>query len=583
MRKTLLLLTLLIILPSALSKPRPLKLIESPWALRELYFINGSLFWRHEIKADYTRIPFGNIILWYPVYGKPGAQINITVEYSWNGVEEYLGEPASIYLILIGFSDTYRNNWFSDSSRKYFGQILANETNFKKTFKVKLPQSSGILVLVVELYRKHLSLENLISRMYVFSVIVNYSKETGFYEENYNKALNEVKYYEKLLYQNRQYKSIFESLLNESSALKKEIEILENKIVELNNTRRSLLEKLDTLNKINVYLRNNLSEVEKEYKKLYSKKDNIVKEINSYKLKTAIFLLASLLLIAGSIKYRRRKLAILVILLLPQLTFPQPNSFITVTSAVWKLEVTTKLNKNIHVLCKAVFLDNENISLSGIDYLFRVDKTGLGWVGEFSYICLTREKYYVEGLFLKSENYDSRIPFEEECSYLLKIDFNLSSVQSFEEYSVIVLIYSFKGDLFHSFIKLFNFSDVFCIRCLRSKNILFSSQISYVNETIKKLRKIVSKLNNTVTLLEADVANINESIGKVLNENEYLEKRINYLENEIYELKVGLPKLEEEKVFYFNAYIASVCLFMVIVVVEAVLFFRKRIKVFVFL
>lgn len=590
MRKVLLLLALAVVIsPTIYSDPYPIKLIESPWATRELYYINGSLWWKHEIKANYARIPFGNLILWYPVYGKSGTEINITVEYSWNGLKEYLGESVSTYVIALGYSGLYRSKWFSDGLRKYFAEIPANRTNFKKICRVKLPRGSGILILIVELYKEYPSPNNLVSEMFIFSIIVNCSKELDFSEKDYNKALEELNYYEKLLYEHIKYKSIFEKMLNESSVLKKEVKILKSKIVELNETKKALLEKLVELNKINSYLKNNVSNLENTYKELYLNKSAILREINDYKLKATIFLLATLLLILGSVKYKRRKVIVFLILIFPPLLFSQPSSVTIVSTNLWKLEIFGQLEENIQVSCKTLVLANENISLEKIDYLFRVDKTGLGWVDEFVCTSMSRKQYSLQGEFSKSIKYDSRIPIEKDCSYMLKISFGssklwnttyvyLNSVYIYEGYSIIVLVYSFEGDFFHSFGKIFNLSDVLCIKCLKSRNILLAGQIAYVNKTIEKLRKTMAELSNTTRELEVEVSEINESVKKVSKENNDLKERINYLESKISRLKAELSELSEERALYFNVHVLSVVFFVVAVLVEAALFLKKKLK-----
>ncbi|RLE87988.1 MAG: hypothetical protein DRN04_17605, partial [Thermoprotei archaeon] len=324
------------------AKPEPLARIESPWAVRELYYINGTLWWRHVVKAYVTRIPFGDVVLWYPVYSDPSSTINITVEYSWTEKHQSaFGIPVYNYYIIVGYTGLLQNKWFPENHIEFFAEIPAISKNFKKTYQVKLPNKQGILVLILGLvtwdtkYKEYC----FYTHFYIFSTVVGYSSDLDFSKKDYNKALSLLKNYENLLKEKEEYSVLVEKLSSEIPRLKGKLNELIEEVKKLNATKQELLSELKAVNAEYSTLKSNASVLENKLSELKLEKKTLLAEISDYRFKTIVFATASVvILIVFALLKRKEILALALVALIaftPVYTTPVETKTIVINGGLW--------------------------------------------------------------------------------------------------------------------------------------------------------------------------------------------------------------------------------------------------------
>ena len=604
------LLTLIKALPS-----KPLARIESPWAVRELYYINGTLWWRHVVKAYVTRIPFGDVVLWYPVYSDPSSTINITVEYSWTEKHQSaFGIPVYNYYIILGYTGLLEDRWFPTNREVYFAEIPAISKNFRKTYRVKLPEGEGVLVLILALVTWDTEYKEYCFHtcFYIFSTIVGYSSDLDFSKSDYDKALSVVESYENLLKEKEEFSVLAEKFSSEIPMLKEKLADLVKEVDRFNATKQTLLNELNVVNAEYSALKSNASVLENKLSELKLEKKTLLAEISDYRFKTIVFATASVvILIVFALLKRKEILALALVALIaftPVYTTPVETKTIVINGGLWTctLKVPVEISYKVRIEAYLSGYTGANTWKKSFRDFFRIDKTGLGWEWQGEFMCCggndgsdelwAEYEAAREWGWMGVPYFDSRIPLNKECSYAVKDGVGVSEKWNItfvyltrrrtivrQGYTFCTITHSFKGDFFHLFNDLVNISRVLCVGCLESEVYSLRNHVSELNSTVYELNANISSLKSLVSSLKEDIVSINASICEKKALISDLEAHIEELKEEIADLEKEVQALRQEKSLWVNLHNFALATLVLVVIGVIVYVIKSRLLVVVVL
>jgi len=555
--------------------------IESPWAIRELYYINGSLWWRHLLKK--CLIMHGTLELWYPVYVNVSDTIAVYITYNCN---EY-----SRNVVWIGYiGHTYKNRTL-DLGVLRFGAIVIPSTPgvHKTTFKVKANET-GIFVLNVMVG------STLTSSFHIFSTIIGESPDLGFSYRNYANVISEFKKIEKLLNDKKELSIKLYELNASKEILLGEIAELEKKICALNSTLIELKANLSKLKQIYLNKSSEINRLETKVNDIAKENKALLSEIAESRNSAFILFAFTAVLAASTVVYRKRKLGYIlsIMLLLIPMIYSQPSAQ-TVTDVIYskglKIEVIYPAEPEFPLKIIVKYPYPLDTLLKGAVFMYRVDKTGLYLVGKRS--CLEFESVdsnflsktdTVYTIFDKSTIFDYKIPEKYDCSYFVDIFHNKGNQVMYRRterkvfygiYAISYLLYSLEGDFFHRFKSIFSRSLVNVKEYENEVTILRNLTIS-LNASIQELLNYKLQLSNLAKTLEEEIINTKSEISEYKTLICELNVRENKLSEQFNSLIEENLRLKSEKEFWITVYQVSIIVLVFSIIVSVLIVCKTK-------
>ena len=322
MNKTVLFtLTLILLLTVTIeAKPDPLTRIESPWAIRELYYVNGSLWWRHVLKK--YLIQHGVLELWYPVYANISQKITVYAIYNCTHLHK-----DRIWIRY--YYHAYRNRVLDKSEGNVCLLELVSTPGVHKGRFVAQLSEPGILVLILGVGEVEKGIQWAHTGFRIFATIVGYSPDLNFGLQNYSSIVSDFKKVGELLAEKEELQLKLSELNASREKLLKEIAGLEEKVKQLNSTLVELEANLSKLKEVYFNTSSEVNGLESEVNKLIEENKMLINEIERTKNTAIVLYAASAVLFIATLVYRKRRLgyiiALTLILLTPIIVYSGPQ------------------------------------------------------------------------------------------------------------------------------------------------------------------------------------------------------------------------------------------------------------------
>ncbi|RLE93295.1 MAG: hypothetical protein DRN04_07400, partial [Thermoprotei archaeon] len=566
----------------------PLARIESPWAVRELYYVNGSLWWRHVLKK--YLVWHGTLELWYPVYANVSDTITIYVTYNCMHLHKDR--------IWIGYSyHAFRNRVMENTVCSICSLELVSTLGIHKgKFTVQLNES-GILVLhigigVVEEGKLYAD-----TFLRIFATIVGYSPDLSFGLQNYTSIVLGFRRVERLLAEKEELQLKLSELNASREKLLKEIAGLEEKVKQLNSTLVELKANLSKLKEVYFNKSSEVSKLESKVNEVSEENKTLAAEIERTRFTAILLYVASAIVVVLTLVYRKRKLgyiiSLMLILLTPIIMYSTTESKETITFVYYSngLKVQVIYPKEFKLPLKITVKFPYPIKewWKGADKLCRMDKTGVmleHWrtYDEFEFESNDAEVTdTVYSIYSKTDAFDYRIPLTRECSYLVKIFHNKGTLKSYKYNKVywvfegshvdLLLLYSFSGDFFHVFKEIFA-SDLVGVKQYESDVSVLEKTLSSLNASVQQLLMRKQQLSTLVKSLENQIVDGEGKISEYKALIDDLDSKKAELNQQLKSLIEENSRLKAEEGFWSTVYQVSVVVLVLSIIISVLIAYR---------
>ncbi|RLE79575.1 MAG: hypothetical protein DRJ52_08170, partial [Thermoprotei archaeon] len=592
MRQRLCFLSLIILcLILQITVEAPLAVIESPWAKRELYYINGTLWWKHTLKKYI--VGNGFIEIWYPLYANSSQNITIHIVYYCDKQVSFYGKTCYLWL---GYIDGIFTNKILYCEKLMYGRYIPAFPGVHKATLVIKASKRGILVLRLGIGIKDekTGLPMTFSSYYILSTIIEHSPDLKFSSANYTNLVLTLENARNLLYEQYELSekikllnSTKEKLLDKITSIRKDITNLNTTLIELKNKRDAIMSKYNKLMA-------EVQELNEKLKELSNVNNTLREHIKVMMIETAVSIIISIVVSTVILKKKRNNqgVALSLLILLPLvLSMSMPaetnmsSAILSVNGTIIKIEYPSHLSFPLKVIVKYPY--SMQTPLKGALFVRRIDKTGVALSKDASEIIVIdhNSREYTDTVYsIFDVKTLYKIPLKKECSYLISIEHNKGDLiliapnvkKIYENYSIIwYLLYSLPGDFFDEIRRIFS-RPLVCLTCLTKNVAELKYNLNLVNSSVQELActkehlvKEKRALENTIVNLLSEISEYEAYIDSLKEQKLKLFKRIN-------EAETLTKKLSEEKYLWEN--ISRICftIALVIAVVSAVYHSRYK-------
>ena len=505
--------------------------VESPWASRKLYYVNGSLWWRHILKR--YLVQYGTLELWYPVYANVSGTVTIYIRYHCEKyAEKEIASTKSLeYVWLVYHNHNYRNRVLENEVRRIAVRLPSLPGDHKTVLRIKVNET-GILVLAVLIGPEYRKSTYAHSAYLVFATVVGFAPDLNFGLQNYTVILSSLRKYSELLNGREKTLAELSRLIKLNHTLSNEIKMLIEKVKSLNSTLIELKKNASIIEEIYLNKSREVYELEKHVEKLSQENTVLSSEVAKAKWIAVLLFTFSPAIVAFSLLYRRKLFIAMYIFLLiaPIALYSAPQSTVTEAIYVKGVEIEITYPQTIRFPLKIVVKYPYPIKKwynKGVHKLFRIDKTGTVLLArkgftEFNVEYENWDEYTDTVVSVFSPAKLAGIPLSRDCGYLALIatDRGFTVIHEYSgavrKYSgelVFYFLYGYEGNFFDAFKSVFS-EELDFVKYIESETSILRSSLNKVNSSVQKAIIYKQQLSNLAKSLEKEVIDVKARINE---------------------------------------------------------------------